>query len=154
MKNVLLSTYADMVLSVHTGCVNGKIAVSKPLYLIAIMEAIEFQELNENKIDLFNVFVRKRFGQLYEQVNGNKKGYEISFFVRPFFHLDSAMFYHLIWKQGLEPPVKAVTPSAKYLRENLLYAKLDDELWNLLQVADNREYLKRSIIQRYLTEKL
>lgn len=79
MRNVLLSTYADMVLSVHTGCVNGKIAVSKPLYLIAIMEAIEFQVLNENKIDLFNVFVRKRFGQLYEQVNGNKKGYEISF---------------------------------------------------------------------------
>ena len=64
------------------------------------------------------------------------------------------MFYHLIWRQGLEPPVKTVTPSAKYLRENLLYAKLDDELWDLLQDAENREYLKRSIIERYLTEKL
>lgn len=89
---------------------------------------------------------------MYEQVNGNRKGYEVSFFVRPFFHLSSASFYRLIWKQGVEQSNKASTPSAKYLRENLLYAKLDDELWELLQDAENRDYIKQNIIRRYLTK--
>ena len=44
------------------------------------------------------------------------------------------------------------TPSAKYLREHLQYAKLDDELWKLLQDADNREYFRRNIINRYLSK--
>ena len=152
MKNALLSIYAEMMLSIHTGSINGKAALSKPLYITAIIEAIEWDALTENEIMISNEFIRKRFGQLYEQVNGNRKGYEVSFFVRPFFHLSSASFYHLIWKQGVEQPKKSTTPSVKYLRENLLYAKLDDELWELLQDAESREYIKKNIIKRYLTK--
>ena len=141
-----------MMLSIHTGSINGKVALSKPLYITSIIEAIEWDALTENEIKISNEFIRKRFGQLYEQVNGNRKGYEVSFFVRPFFHLSSASFYRLIWKQGVEQSNKASTPSAKYLRENLLYAKLDDELWELLQDAENRNYIKQNIISRYLTK--
>lgn len=152
MKNALLSTYTEMILSIHTGSIDGKVALSKPLYITSIIEAIEWDALTENEIKISNEFIRKRFGQLYEQVNGNRKGYEVSFFVRPFFHLNSASFYRLIWKQGVEQSNKASTPSAKYLRENLLYAKLDDELWELLQDAENRDYIKQNIIRRYLTK--
>lgn len=152
MKNALLSTYTEMILSIHTGSIDGKVALSKPLYITSIIEAIECDALTENEIKISNEFIRKRFGQLYEQVNGNRKGYEVSFFVRPFFHLSSASFYRLIWKQGVEQSNKASTPSAKYLRENLLYAKLDDELWELLQDAENRDYIKQNIISRYLTK--
>ena len=152
MKNALLSTYTEMMLSIHTGSINGKVALSKPLYITSIIEAIEWDALTENEIMISNEFIRKRFGQLYEQVNGNRKGYEVSFFVRPFFHLSSASFYHLIWKQGVELSKMASTPSAKNLRENLLYAKLDDELWELLQDAENRDYIKQNIISRYLTK--
>lgn len=152
MKNALLSTYTEMILSIHTGSIDGKVALSKPLYITSIIEAIEWDALTENEIKISNEFIRKRFDQLYEQVNGNRKGYEVSFFVRPFFHLSSASFYRLIWKQGVEQSNKASTPSAKYLRENLLYAKLDDELWELLQDAENRDYIKQNIIRRYLTK--
>ena len=141
-----------MILSIHTGSIDGKVALSNPLYITSIIEAIEWDALTENEIKISNEFIRKRFGQLYEQVNGNRKGYEVSFFVRPFFHLSSASFYRLIWKQGVEQSNKASTPSAKYLRENLLYAKLDDELWELLQDAENRDYIKQNIIRRYLTK--
>ena len=152
MKNALLPIYTEMMLSIHTGSINGKVALSKPLYITSIIEAIEWDALTENEIMISNDFIHKRFGQLYEQVNGNKKGYEVSFFVRPFFHLSSASFYHLIWKQGVELSKMASTPSAKSLRENLLYAKLDDELWELLQDAENRDYIKQNIISRYLTK--
>ena len=149
---MLLTVYTDLILSLHTGSVNGNIAVSKPIYIITIIEAIKLGALEENKIGLDNEFIRNRFGHLYEQVYGNRKGYETSFFIRPYFHLDSASFYHLIWKQGVEYLKKSITPSAKYLRENLLYAKLDDDLWELLQDAESREYIKQNIIKRYLTK--
>lgn len=98
-----------MMLSLHTGSINGRAAVSKPIYIVAIMEAIEREMLPENKILISNDFIRNRFGQLYEQVNGNRKGYELSFFVRPFFHLSSAPFYQLKWKEGSAAP-KSLRP--------------------------------------------
>ena len=152
IMNALIVTYRDMMLSLHLGAVNGKPSVSKPLYVLAIMEAIECGALKENKINLANDVIRKTFGKMYEQINGNRKGYGSSFFVRPFFHLNSSPFYHLIWKRETETPDNSITPSAKYLRENLLYAKLDDELWELLQDAESREYLRESIVKRYLTK--
>lgn len=78
MKNVLLSVYTDMILSLHTGSVNGNVAVSKPIYIITIIEAIESGALKDNRIDLDNEFIRNRFGQLYEQANGNRKGYPLA----------------------------------------------------------------------------
>ncbi len=152
ITNALLVTYKDMMLSLNLGTVEGRPSVSKPLYILAIIEAIEWDVLKENKIELGNDFIHKRFGQFYEHINDNRKGYDSSFFVRPFFHLNSSSFYHLIWKQEAEVPNNSSTPSAKFLRENLLYAKLDDELWQLLQDEESRAYLKRSIIKRYLTQ--
>lgn len=73
MKNALLPIYTEMMLYIHTGSINGKVALSKPLYITSIIEAIEWDALTENEIMISNDFIRKRFGQLYEQVNGNKK---------------------------------------------------------------------------------
>ena len=64
--------------------------------------------------------------------------------------MSSEPFYELVWKEGTRPPILSHTPSAKYLREHLAYAKLDDDLWALLQEAENREYLRQVIIDQYL----
>ena len=66
MKNALLPIYTEMMLSIHTGSINGKVALSKPLYITSIIEAIEWDALTENEIMISNDFIRKRFGQLYE----------------------------------------------------------------------------------------
>lgn len=148
--NILLTTYLDMILSINIGNRNGQKSVSKPLCLLAIFDAIGNKELLSNKIIFPNEYINKRFGLQYEQTYKNQKGYEVSFFIRPFFHLASSEFYHLIWKKEVVPPSMSATPSAKYLREHLQYAKLDDELWELLQDAENRDYFRRKIINRYL----
>lgn len=150
--NILLATYQDMMLSLNIGNSRGGNAVSKPIFLLSVFNAINKGLLNKNEILFDSSFIRQDFGKMYECENGNKKGYESSFYVRPFFHLGSSPFYHLIWKDNNIKPSNSHTPSAKYLRENLLYAKLDDELWELLQDAGNREYLKRCIIDRYFTK--
>ncbi len=150
--DMLLSSYCDMILSVKMGSRQGKTAISKPLLVYSIIEAIGNGQLEENKILFSNVFIQAVFGALYCHHNGieQKRFLNSQFFIRPFFHLDSSQFYHLIWKDDQRPPMKSNTPSAKYLRENLLYAKLDDDLWNLLQSSENREYIKERIKERYL----
>ena len=114
--------------------------------------SIEYHYLLDNEISLENIFVRKRFGQLYEQQYDSNKGYEAQFYIRPFYHLGSSEYYHLVWKTNSRPPMNTHTPSEKYLRENLLYAKFDDELWEILQDAESREYIRRNIITRFLTK--
>jgi len=138
-------------MSLYQGFKNGFVSVSKPLYLLTILEAIDKGELTCNKINLDNKYIRECFGSMYEKVNGDKKGYDLSFFIRPYFHMRSSDFYYLIWKEKSVPKANNNTPSAKYLRENLLYAKLDDELWNLLQVPKNRETIRKNIINRYFS---
>ena len=150
MSGVWACIYKDMLLSIRqgNGC-NGK-SIAKPVLLLAIIQVISLKRLCHNRILWNDTCLREEYERLlrcYGEQN------EIPLIV-PYYHLASAPFYHLIWQNENRPPIKGHTSSAKYLRENLLYAKLDDELWDLLQDAENREYLKRSIIERYLTEKL
>lgn len=146
----LLCVYIEQILSVTTGTIKGNTAVSKPLYILSIINAIEQGVLAENIIKFDTPFIKENFASLYERIYHNKKGHLISFFLRPFFHLGSSTFYHLIWDSKTTPVKNSHTPSAKFIREHLLYAKLDDELWDLLQDKESREQLKRNIIERYL----
>lgn len=67
---------------------------------------------------------------------------------KPFFYLSSEPFYALVWREN--PPYNLLKhPSAKLLKEYLDYAKLDDELWKLLQDESNRAYLRECIIKNY-----
>ncbi len=148
--NLLLATYCDMMLSLDVGQKDGKKAISKPIYLLSLFDMIENGVLGSNCILFDNKHLRKRFGELYSKYNHSSKGFELSFFLRPYYHLGSSEFYHLIWKDDNSRPNNANTPSGKYLREHLQYAQFDDDLWNLLQDAESREYLNRNIIDRYL----
>lgn len=147
----LLVTYTDMILSLTLGNYRGRISLSKPLYLLSLIECVKYGKLCCNKFSLDDVYLQQMFFSQYEKVYGEKKCC-LSTFLKPFYHLASSTFYHLIWKREFESPSMSSSPSAKYLRENLLYAKLDDELWELLQDAENRDYIKQNIISRYLTK--
>ena len=85
------------------------------------------------------------FARYYEEV-------KLTPIILPYYHLGSSDFYHLVWCEKNRPPYNGNTPSEKYLRENLLYAKFDDELWEILQDAESREYIRRNIITRFLTK--
>lgn len=140
-----------MVLSLTLGNYRGRISLSKPLYILSLIECIKYGKLPHNKWNLENVSLQQMFLFLYEKIYG-KRACGLSTYLKPFYHLASSPFYHLIWKDGIAPLSMSSSPSAKYLREHLLYAKLDDDLWELLQDAESREYIKQSIIRRYLTE--
>lgn len=151
--NALVSIYTDMLLSLSQGNYRGIISLSKPIFILSILESINKGDITINEITSNNIALINTFAGLYNHYNGNTNGLKSLSFLNPFFHLATSDFYHLIWKKGVNQPPMSSTPSGKYLRENLLYAKLDDELWELLQDAENRDFLKHKIINNYLTNK-
>lgn len=152
MTKLQLEIYCEMLKTLRLGNLDGRIATSKPILILSILDAISEGKLIENKISFENNFLRLRYKTLSECFNGSIRTQFLPFFIRPYFHLGSEPFYELIWKSDERPETNSHTPSAKYLRDNLAYAKLDDDLWELLQVQENRDYLKQVIINRYLKE--
>lgn len=148
--NLKVDLYRDYLKALRIGTKNGRPAVSKPLLLLSIISLTERNILKENKIFFDSDKLKGVFRLLAEQHYGKIDTPFLPFFIRPFFHMDSEPFYELVWKGGTKPPTNSHTPSAKFLRENLEYAKLDDDLWELLQVPQYRAYLKQAIIDRYL----
>lgn len=143
--------YGEMIASIKRGNHRGIFSNAKPLYLLSIIEYIgEMSELHRgitNELSLKNVYIKRFYDSNILRSDNNIKASPIL----PYFHLNSEPFYELVWKGTTRPKSNAHTPSEKYLRENLAYAKLDDELWDLLQDEGNREYLKDLIIKTYLS---
>jgi putative restriction endonuclease len=69
----------------------------------------------------------------------------------PFFHLRSSGFWHLIPVLGKEALFEGIrqVDTLSQLQKLILGAKLDDELFQLLQVEETRNALRTALIQTY-----
>lgn len=146
MEQLVLKIYRDLFLRLSRGNHRGVFSNAKPLFLLAVIDSIPNIICN-NQIEITNNYFIELY-KLQAKVYNQGKPTPIE---KPLYHLNSEEFYTLVWKDG-SPHNIANSPSAKYLRENLAYAKLDDNLWELLQVQENRDYLKQVIINRYLKD--
>ncbi len=145
--NYTLEIYRQMLTSLKRGRASVGLSKAKPLFLISLFDYIPLSSSNVIPFGLNILKEMYKANKLYYAPDC-KTPYEV-----PFYHLHSEPFYDLIWKQTQILTTIRHTPSSKFLRENLLYAKLDDELWDLLKNAETREYLRRNIINRYLTNR-
>lgn len=147
MNSFVLDMYRQMFASLRRGNIKGVYSNAKPIFLISIIDYVTHLE-NPNKI----IWGDKKFENIYFS---NFKIYDSSVptpFWKPFYYMSSEPFYDFIWQ---EPPNDKLLrrPSGKLLKDYLSFAKLDDELWELLQVPENREYLRNCIINQYLSYK-
>lgn len=144
--NYSLDLYRFMLTSVKRGRAKVGFSKAKPLLLISLIDFVPLCKINQIP------FRAAAFAEFYQ----NNK----AFFAKdcatpfevPFYHLHSEPFYELEWKDPSVASGIKHTPSAEFLREHLLYAKIDDNLWELLQEPCNREYLKNAIINQYLRD--
>lgn len=149
IESFTLTLYNDLMLSVKLGRGINGYSNAKPIFLLSIIEEIALNRLECNKIMWNDSFLQKTYDAYMRYFDEQSK----TPFILPYYHLNSSDFYHLVWKEGNRPPIKGHTPSAKYLQAHLLYAKLDEELWELLQNVEHREYIRKSIITRFLFNK-
>ena len=147
MNTFVLDMYRQMFASLRRGNIKGVYSNAKPIFLISIIDYITHLK-NPNHF----IWGDKNFEDIYIS---NFKIYDSSVptpLWKPFYYMSSEPFYDLIWQ---EPPNDKLLrrPSGKLLKGHLSFAKLDDELWDLLQAPENREYLRHCIINQYLTYK-
>lgn len=140
--NYALDMYRLMFASLRRGNIKGVYSKAKPIFLLTLLDYIPL--LGENKIKWGDKTYCENYLRIYE-IEENQKPTPLW---KPFFYLSSEPFYTLVWRE--DPPDKLLKfPSARLLKEYLDYAKLDDELWKLLQDESNRAYLRECIIKNY-----
>ena len=122
-------------------------APHKPFLLLALLDLIAQQEITTNFIEL-NADLLDVFDLYWVKVMGKDKEGSA---VLPFFHLKSEGFWHLIPQSGHEMVLQSTRQirSLRDLRLVVLGAKLDDALFELLLTADNRDVLRRVLIEQY-----
>lgn len=148
--NLLLNTYKTALLQTSCGNSHGVKIKAKPLFLIALIEAIGKGIIIGNKL----CFIPEQFEHLYislcKELEPSKKHTPIQL---PFFHLNKEPYYTIKFRNGIVPPKQALSPSRKYLRENVEYSYLDPNLWDLLRDPIVREELKQNIIDWFILNK-
>jgi len=125
---------------------NGNPSNSKPLYLLTLITLIGDGNIVKNRI-LFSDSIVSRYDELCAKLEPNMV---ITPMYKPFFHLNSESYYHIKWRDDSAPKDASRTPSAQSLRENVEYARLDDDLWQLLQDEDARNEIKEAIIGYFI----
>lgn len=148
MNGLKLQYYKIAFLQIKRGNYKGIFSNAKPVLCLAYIEAIEKGMINKNEIP----FMDSQLEELYESVfRAYCKDAVVTPIEMPFFHLNKEPFYSIEWKSGVRPPMQAHSPSSKYLRENVKYARFDNALWDLLQDTECRQALREVIIQNFLT---
>jgi len=151
MNDFKVKYYLAEFIKIKLGNSRGLVIKAKPLYLLAIIDCINDKTLCNNKIYLEDANIKTKY-ELEHSLFCN--GIKISPFILPFYHLATSSFYSVKWKgKPFIPHPKAHSPSMLYLRENVDFAKLDDDLWMLLQNALERELLRNQLLDFYFNNR-
>ncbi|MBX0330251.1 HNH endonuclease [Oscillochloris sp. ZM17-4] len=121
----------------------------KPLLLMAVMDLIAQQVINANVIRL-NADLMDAFDLYWVRVVGGDRE---SNPVMPFNHMRSEGFWHLVDASGEEPDLHGVDRNEIFrrIKSHALGARIDDELYQLLQTTESRDELRRVLIETYFT---
>lgn len=140
----MLELYRQMFCCLKRGNTKGVFSNAKPIFLITLLNFPSI--VLKNRLEWGNVGFDFSYKENFAKLDSSK----ITPIWKPFYYLSSEPFYSLEWK--CSPPENMLKrPSGRLLREYLAYAKLDDELWELLQDEGNRQYLRESIMNRYFS---
>lgn len=140
-RNLLLDYYEAEILSVTQAHAKREVVPAKPFLMVSVIDYINQGKCNNNKIfftDLIDLY-----GTNLKLTNACAT--PMSY---PFYFMGSESFWHLKWKNQFK---KIKAPSAKFVRENIEYAYLDNALWDLLQETQVRKQLRETLVTHFLT---
>lgn len=138
-RGLKISYYKSLLLSMNVAKRSGLVNIAKPIMMLAIIRGIEDDSIKANRI-LYSESLISSYNELFENYSNNA----ITSSVYPYYYLGSEDFYFIKGRKA------QTTPSAKFLRENVEYACLDEDLWELLQNPETRNELKDAIIEHFI----
>lgn len=122
-------------------------APHKPVLLLTVLSLAE-DNLLPTPLVLLNDELRFRFQLFFDQLN--RYDYQATLY-NPFFYMTSEGFWDLQARPGEEERILSKKPFRSPLpfEKSVLGARLDKELFALLQHTESREQLKSALFQKY-----
>ncbi len=147
-----LQYYIDCFSKLNVNRSGGFPSPHKPVMLLAVLALADGGMLPENKVryepGLLDIF--QSFFDAVKRPGGACNPYF------PFFHLKSEPFWHLKSKKGNEQALGAMTTVRGHymVTENIDYAYIDDTLYNFILSNQEREILRKSLIDTWFSVEL
>lgn len=140
--------YTKRIMSIRQAKIHGEVIVAKPVLILALIDGIESGEFTANRFTL-NEWLERRYLALMKQYTQHSQFPNPADISNPFWHLQSDGFWHLILKTDV---AEGITPSKRWLKENVAFAHFDDDLWILLQNKTWRMQLRDYMVEHKLTD--
>ena len=139
VSKLQIAYFKNLLCSMKVARLRGENNIAKPIMMLTILTLIGKGKIIGNKISYNDELV-----MTYNNIFKSFRTSNITSSIYPFYYLNSEEFYYI------KGDTSRKTPSAKFLREAVEFAVLDDQLWGMLQDTEIREELKMTIINRYL----
>lgn len=124
--------------------------IAKPILILSIIKGIKEGKFNANKFDydevnvLYEPLFRKYFMEGMQE--------NLTPLCYPFYYLKTDHFWHLSWKP--DGSTKTEAPSASWIKRNVDYAYIDEELWLLLNNDEYVDKLKEYVVNDKIVQQL
>ncbi len=140
--------YMDRIINLRQAKIRGEVIVAKPVLMLALIDGVDSGVFTNNRFVL-NEWLEARYLKLMLEYTRHSKFAKPSDISNPFWHLSTDGFWHLQLRTKEEI---TTTPSKAWLKENVIYANFDDDLWVLLQNKEWRTRLRDFIVEHKLME--
>lgn len=142
------TNYTKRIINIKQAKIRGEVIVAKPVLLLAIIDGISNDLFKNNKLYLTE-WLEARYEMLMRKYMKNSQFDKPTDISNPFWHLQSDGFWHLQFTERLQ---EGVTPSKRWLKENVELAYFDEDLWLLLKDMVWRTKLRDYIIEHKLID--
>jgi putative restriction endonuclease len=146
-----LAYYSQRLQRLRVDRAHGQ-APHKPILLLAVMEQIERHLITHNHIDL-SPQLTDTFLKYWSYLGSANHRPDIS---RPYFHMKSGKFWHLVPRPGFETVLaaKVKLKTLGEVREAIAYAYVDEDLFDFWQIPKSRESLRAVLVARWFPGQL
>ena len=140
--------YTKRIMNIRQAKIRGEVIVAKPVLILSLIDGISENVFVDNEFGLTD-WLEERYLTLMRKYTRSSQFYNVTDISNPFWHLATDEFWTL--KYRLDPP-NGVTPSKRWLKDNVEYAYFDESLWVLLHNKVWRTKLRDYIIEHKLTD--
>lgn len=148
-----LETYISQFGTLHVNITKGKKAPHKAILLLSIIEMFEKGKILTPEI-FYDSELEETFAEMWEKFASHIEGFS-PFAGTPFWHMNYEPFWTLIPRNAYandKDIFSNKTPGSysKTIKEFVRCARIDDDLFTVLQDKENRQQLKKTLIDYYL----
>src|SRR5215210_4426788 len=121
-------------------------APHKPILLLCVLDLLDSGKISSNLVEISDDLA-ELFGRHWERVLPFSRPGNLAL---PFFHLQGDGFWHLLPRHQ-STSLGSHSTYLSRLREEILGASLDEKLYDLVQAKENRNRLRRVLIETYFS---